>query len=148
MRVLAEGLRQKALQAEYSRVEKQLGEILPLVNEANIAATDLGRSIKFNTKMVKRIDPFLKDGQMKSGQTEIVVKVDNDEDKYFYEWPAEKFRNRLYIIKDVLEEFFETGIKPVLDKDTDPFWDPPNPILIGQSFLQLEPLGYFIENHL
>lgn len=98
--------------------------------------------------MVKKIDPFLKDGQMKSGQTEIVVKVDNNEEKYFYEWPAEKFRNRLYIIKDVLEEFFDTGTKPVLDKDTDPFWDPPNPILIGQSFLQLEPLGYFIENNL
>lgn len=61
-RVLAEGIRQKALQAEYSRVEKQLGEILPLVNEANIAATDLGRDVKFNTKMVKKIDPFLKDG--------------------------------------------------------------------------------------
>lgn len=98
--------------------------------------------------MVKKIDPFLRDGQMKSGQTEIVVKVDNNEEKYFYEWPAEKFRNRLYIIKDVLEEFFDTGEKPVLDKDTDPFWDPPNPILIGQSFLQLEPLGYFIENNL
>ena len=34
-RLLAEGFRQKQLQAEYDRVEKQLNEILPLVNEAN-----------------------------------------------------------------------------------------------------------------
>ena len=34
-RLLAEGIRQKQLQAEYDRVEKQLNEILPLVNEAN-----------------------------------------------------------------------------------------------------------------
>lgn len=61
-RLLAEGIRQKQLQAEYTRVEKQLNEILPLVNEGNLAATELGRDIKFNTKMVKRLDPFLKDG--------------------------------------------------------------------------------------
>lgn len=61
-RLLAEGIRQKQLQAEYARVEKQLNDILPLVNEGNLAATELRRDIKFNTKMVKRLDPFLKDG--------------------------------------------------------------------------------------
>jgi len=61
-RLLAEGIRQKSLQAEYKRVEKQLNEILPLVNEGNLAATELGRDIKFNTKMVKRLDPFIRDG--------------------------------------------------------------------------------------
>lgn len=38
--------------------------MLPLVNEANLAAEELSRDIKFQTKMVKRLDPFLKDGQM------------------------------------------------------------------------------------
>lgn len=61
-RLLAEGIRQKQLQAEYDRVEKQLNEILPLVNEANQAAAELNRKLKFSTKMVKRLDPFLKDG--------------------------------------------------------------------------------------
>jgi len=31
----------------------------------------------------------------------------------------------------MLEEFFDTGVKPKIDKEEDPFWDPPNPILIG-----------------
>lgn len=61
---MAEGIRQKNLQVEYNRVEKELNQLLPLVNEANLAATELGRDLKFNTKMVKKLDPFLKNGNM------------------------------------------------------------------------------------
>lgn len=63
-RLMAEGIRQKNLQVEYNRVEKELNQLLPLVNEANLAATELGRDLKFNTKMVKKLDPFLKNGNM------------------------------------------------------------------------------------
>ena len=146
--MLAEGIRQKALQAEYQRVEKSLNELLPLVNEANLAAAELGREVRFNTRLVKMLDPFLKDGQMSSGKTQVLVKVDNGEEKYYYEWQPEKFQNRLFMIRELLEEYFDTGVKPNLNKNEDPFWDPPNPILIGQSFLQLEPLGVCFENHL
>lgn len=52
------------------------------------------------------------------------------------------------MIRELLEEFFDSGNLPKLDKAEDPFWDPPNPILIGQSFLQLEPLGIQFENNL
>jgi kinesin family protein 1 len=105
--------------------------MLPLVNEANLAAEELSRDIKFQTKMVKRLDPFLKDGEMSKGKTDILVKVQNNEDDYFYEWPADKFHNRLYMIRELLEEFFDSGELPKQDKTLDPFWDPPNPVLIG-----------------
>ena len=35
-----------------------------MVNEANLAATELKRGIKFNTKLVKKMDPFLKAGAL------------------------------------------------------------------------------------
>lgn len=98
--------------------------------------------------MVKRLDPFLKDGQMSSGKTDILVKVQNNEDDYYYEWPADKFHNRLYMIRELLEEYFDSGELPKQDKTLDPFWDPPNPLLIGQSFLKLESLGMQFENEL
>jgi hypothetical protein len=85
---------------------------------------------------------------MSQGKTDILIKIENNEDNYFYEWQSEKFRSRLYMIREMLEEFFDTGDLPKLDRNEDPFWDPPNPILIGQSFLQLEPLGVQIENQL
>ena len=123
------------MQAEYDRIEKQLNEILPLVNEANLAANQLSRDLNFKTKIVKRLDPFLKDGNLSQGKTEILIKVDNKEDAYFYEWNIEKFRSRLYMIREILEEFFDSQELPEIDKNEDPFWDPPNPIMIGQSFL-------------
>ena len=59
--------------------------------------------------MVKKLDPFLKDGQMSHGRTEILVKVDNNEEKYYYEWPADKFHNRMYMIRDMLELYFDNN---------------------------------------
>jgi hypothetical protein len=39
------------------------------------------------------------------------------------------------MIKDLMDELYETGSVPKVSKLEDPFWDPPNPILIGQAFL-------------
>jgi len=35
------------------------------------------------------------------------------------------------MIREILEQYFVSGDLPKLDKNEDPFWDPPNPILIG-----------------
>jgi len=144
-RLMAEQLRQKNLQLEYARVERELQHLLPLVNEANLAANELERKIEFKTKMVKKLDPF---AGVSSGKTEILINIKNNEEHYFYEWPVDKFENRLFMIRELLEEFFDTNVLPEITKESDPFWDPPNPILIGQSFLQLEPLSLMFENNL
>jgi hypothetical protein len=75
-----------------------------------------------------------------------MIRVENKEAGYFYDWPADKFKNRIFLIRDVLDDYFDSGDLPQVVNDTDPFWDPPNPILIGQSFIQLEPLGLQFEN--
>ena len=64
---------------------------MPLVYEGNLAAAELNRNIKFNTKLVKRLDPFLKDGLVNSELTDVVVKIENNEDFTYYEWPGDKF---------------------------------------------------------
>lgn len=50
---------------------------------------------------------------MKHRRTEIVAKVDNKEDGYSYIWPASKFKNRLYIIRDIVNDYFDTNELPV-----------------------------------
>jgi hypothetical protein len=62
-------------------LEKKLGIVLPLVNEANLIATELKRNIKFNTKMIRVMPEF---GNLMDSRTDIVVKVDNAEDNYYY----------------------------------------------------------------
>jgi hypothetical protein len=36
------------------------------------------------------------------------------------------------MIKDILDNYFETNEIPQLKREDDPFWDPPEPYFIGQ----------------
>jgi hypothetical protein len=85
---------------------------------------------------------------LKNRRTEVQVKVENKEEGYSYMWPFDKFNNRLYMIRDLINEFFESNKLPKLAKEEDPFWDPPEPILIGTAYLKLESLGVMFDNKL
>lgn len=50
------------------------------------------------------------------------------------------------MIRDLVNEYFDTGNLPKLPKEEDPLWDPPEPQIIGQSFLALKNLAYVFEN--
>jgi len=71
--------------------------------------------------------------------------VNNREDGTIYLWDLGKFSNRYYIIKDLLDRYFETNEIPVLTENEDPFWDPPEPLLIGYGFLKLLGLAYLMD---
>jgi hypothetical protein len=136
----------KNRQAEFSALERKLGEILPMVNEANLIAAELKRNIRFNTKMIRVMPEF---GNIMDSKTDIMIKVDNNEDNYYYQWQSDKFVNRLEMIRENLNEFFNDGVLPKFEsKEKDPFWDPPEPLLIGTSYLSLKSLGYTLENKL
>ena len=46
-------------------------------------------------------------------------------------WDKKKFLNRYYMIKDLLDQYYENNMSPQLDLSVDPFYDPPEPHLIG-----------------
>jgi len=35
------------------------------------------------------------------------------------------------MMRDLVNEYFDSGNLPKLNHDNDPFWDPPEPIMIG-----------------
>jgi hypothetical protein len=49
--------------------------------------------------------------------TEILILVANLEDNSTYEWPLDKFENRVFMMRDILEEYYETDDLPNLDKE-------------------------------
>jgi len=136
----------KNRQAEFSALEQKLSELLPFVHEANMLSQELQRKIKFNVKMQRVMPEF---GTIMEGKTEVAIRVENEEDNYYYIWTPEKFMDRLYMMRENLNEFFETGELPDFnDQDNDAFWDPPEPLCIGTSYLSLKMLGYTLENEL
>lgn len=117
-----------------------------MVGEANLIASELKRKVRFNVKMIRVMPEF---GTLLDSRTDVVIKVDNDEENYFYQWDCDKFQNRLIMMRENLNEFFDTGSIPDFsNKDKDVFWDPPEPLLVGTSYLSLKNLGYTLENEL
>jgi hypothetical protein len=76
----------------------------------------------------------------------IRIKVVNREVGYSYWWSVDKLENRYYIIKDFSDTYFETGAIPDLSQNEDPFWDPPEHVLIGRAFLTTKALSYMFDN--
>ena len=60
------------------------------------------------------------------------MKVHNNEEGHINMWEMSKFSNRYFLIKDILENYFETNEPCTLKQDDDPFWDPPEPYFMGQ----------------
>ena len=54
-----------------------------------------------------------------------------------YTWDVEKLSLRYYLVKDILDKFFETNQLPALNKKDDPFWDPPEKYIYRCEFLVL-----------
>ena len=121
-------------------LENQLGQILPLVNEANLISAELGRAITFSVKMVRHMPDG---GQLQGSQTEVLVRFDNKEDGWWGLWNADKFESRVQMMREILSQYFDTEVRPEFEnKDKDPWWDPVEPILVGTSYLGLRPICY------
>lgn len=69
---------------EYNDLESRLGVLLPLVNEANLISKELKRDVKFNVKLVKVLPETGPDGVQEAPKTDILVKVDNFSEGYYY----------------------------------------------------------------
>ncbi len=46
----------------------------------------------------------------------------------------------------MVNSYYDTGEVPDVDPSEDPFCDDPQPVLIGQGYLKLEPLAYILDN--
>ena len=66
-------------------------------------ATELKRDIKFNTKMIRVMPEF---GNILDSKTDILIKVDNNEQGYYYQWDTDKFQYRLLIMRELLNQYF------------------------------------------
>lgn len=96
--------------------------------------------------MIRVIPEF---ANLMDSRTDIVIRVENGEDSYYYQWDDTKFADRLDMMRDHLNQYFDDGSIPdYSNKDKDPFWDPPEPLLVGTSYLSLKSLGYVLGNEL
>jgi len=56
----------------------------------------------------------------------LVITVDNRDVSAQYRWNPDKFQNRLFLFREMLDDYLDDGILQKFGTpDKDPFWDPP-----------------------
>lgn len=121
-----------------------------LVAEANECAKLMKKRIYFTTQLFGVIPENFSNNRplddLKNRRDEIKVKVEDLENGSVYIWTVDKFKDKLDMMRDVVNTFTETGEVPQMEPDDDPFYDEIQPLLIGQGYYKLEPLAYLIDN--
>ncbi len=121
---------------------------MPTVREANLIAKELSRKIRFAAKLMNILPDDIRNPHLLGLQqkTDIFVTVHNLEEGYEYTWSRNKFQDRLDMMRDIMNMFYEDGEVEDLDKENDPFWDPPEAQRIGKAYYILKPLAHLIDN--
>ena len=70
------------------KLESELADLIPKLNEMNLIAEELGRDVKFVVKLGEKDDSHLK------------IKVENKETGTKYTWDVEKALDRYYCLRD------------------------------------------------
>ena len=147
--VQEDATRKRFKEQEKIRIEQKLAKHLSQLTEVNLIAKELKRAVAFSVKIMYNYVSGAElqlYGQEKTVKTKILILVNNRETTTQYFWSLSKFTNRYFMMKDLLEQHHD-GIKlPEKNTTEDPFWDPPEPRLVGQGFLCLESLGYLLDN--
>ncbi|GBL72497.1 Kinesin-like protein KIF28P [Araneus ventricosus] len=121
-------------------LNKDLIEVLPGVEEANAISEELDKKVKFEIMLLS--PQWL--GKT-SGKTEVYVKMRNLETGVEFTWPKEKFLNRMYVMKEMYQNY-EAGEEWDVDEDRDPFIeDLDTEVQIGNVQVFLQPLAYMVE---
>lgn len=92
------------------------------INEANLSAKELNKDVYFETYLMT----WMPDSHKTIGLenfTDTLVKVNNLEFGEQYFWDIEKFNDRLSMIWELANQYFETSVIPKMSGFDDPFFD-------------------------
>ena len=97
-------------------LEEKLSKYIPKILEINLISKELKRNVLFNINITYNyIDANLikKENEnkieKKNEKRKFQIRVQNKEENQIYIWSLSKFSNRYYIIKEILEKYFDLG---------------------------------------
>lgn len=130
------------LSPEQQIAQEQVLEILPMVSEVNAISEELNKHRSFEVVL---ISSAAQEYGSNAG-TKVMVKMKNLLNGNTWLWERGKFMNRRYLIQDLYQRFLD-GDKSVLKipKEEDPFWEPPEDVLIGTCNVFLQSLSYALD---
>ena len=138
----------KMKEEEKKVLNRKLAKISPNITELNLIAKELKRHIHFSVHLnYFFVDFHDVSNYQNQKKYRITIKVENNELGYTYFWDMEKYANRYFMIKELLEKHFEdpSSIQE-LKEEEDPFFDYAQHHCYGQGFLKLLSIAYLLDN--
>nr|XP_054748335.1 kinesin-like protein KIF28 isoform X2 [Lytechinus pictus] len=129
------------LTKDQQKAQDQILELLPMVNEVNAVSEELNKHKNFEIIL---ISGAAQDGPNK--ETKVTVKMTSLLNGNEWLWERGKFINRRYVVQDLYQRYLD-GDDDVLSlpKEEDPFWEPPEDVLIGSANVFLQSLSYALD---
>lgn len=125
------------------KLEKRLKEVNSQVAELNLIAQELGRKVKFTLDLAPC---YLEDESAIYSIEELIrVKVMNEEACQLFFWDMNKLNDRQFLIREMLDKYFETEVVEKVEQEHDPFWDPEEAVDCGRAFITLKPISVLFD---
>jgi len=129
------------LSKDQQKAQEQVLELLPLVSEVNAVSEELDKQKTFEIILVSSA------AQEAGGkETKVLVKMKNLLNDNVWLWERGKFMNRRFLMMDLYQRFLD-GDETVksIPQEEDPFWEPPEDVLIGTANVFLQSLSYQLD---
>lgn len=125
------------------KLEKKLVQFNMQVSELNLIAQELGRKVRFSLDLAPN---YLEDeAAIHSIDDMIRVRIMNEDDSKVFFWDTNKLNDRQYLIRELLDKYFETETSVKPEKEHDPFWDPEEPVDIARAYISLKPVSLLFD---
>jgi kinesin family protein 1 len=124
---------------EQMLLQEEIVKVVPMVTEANDIGEELGKPVSFEVKILNK----LINGRYKP---EVNVLVRNTTTLAEWIWNTKKFTNRSFLIREMYANWVDDPASLAkVPQDEDPFWDPAEPVLVGDATVYLSPLAFMLD---
>ncbi|XP_064610352.1 kinesin-like protein KIF28 [Liolophura sinensis] len=123
--------------------QEQVLEILPMVSEVNAVSEELNKHKSFEVVLISSV---AQEGMYGANQgTKVMVKMKNLLNANTWLWERGKFMNRRYLIQEMYQKYLDGEDVLKIPREQDPFWEPPEDVLIGTANVFLQSLSYALD---
>ncbi|XP_060063153.1 kinesin-like protein KIF28 [Ylistrum balloti] len=132
--------------------QEQVLEMLPMVSEVNAVSEELDKRKSFEVVLISAaaqegVDVSSNNGTRydEGSSVRVMVKMTNLLNGNTWLWQRGKFLNRRYLIQDLYQRFLDGDDLSKVSKEEDPFWEPPEEVLIGTANAFLQSLSFALD---
>lgn len=127
------------LSKDQQRAQEQVLELLPIVSEVNAISEELNKHKTFEVILISGA------AQGGDSETKVMVRMKNLLNGNVWLWDRGKFMNRRFLMQEHYQRSSDGEDMSKIPKEEDPFWEPPEDVLIGTASVFLQSLSYALD---